>query len=179
MIKFYKLWVTNKLKKMKKIITITLLLTLTLSTFAQKFGHINSQELLSLMPEKSKAESELQEYATSLEDQLLSMQSELQSSYEEYTNNVDSYDALTKQDKEAAIQAIDQRIRNFQQSAQVSLQEKEQKLLEPILKKAQNAIDEVAKDGKYTYILDSGSGVLLYSKDSEDILSKVKKELGI
>ena len=100
MIKFYKLWGTNKLKKMKKIITITLLLTLTLSTFAQKFGHINSQELLSLMPEKSKAESELQEYATSLEDQLLSMQSELQSSYEEYTNNVDSYDELTKQDKE-------------------------------------------------------------------------------
>ena len=57
--------------------------------------------------------------------------------------------------------------------------EKEKELLDPILRKAQSAIDEVAKDGKYTYILDSGSGALLYSKESEDILPKVKKELGL
>ncbi|MGY8988737.1 MAG: OmpH family outer membrane protein, partial [Flavobacteriales bacterium] len=58
-------------------------------------------------------------------------------------------------------------------------QQKEQELLQPILKKAQNAIDEVADKGKYTYILDSSAGLILYSKDSEDILDKVKKELGL
>ena len=33
--------------------------------------------------------------------------------------------------------------------------------------------------GKYTYILDSSLGFILYSKDSEDILDKVKKELDL
>ena len=165
---------------MKKIIVSTIFSCLTLITYGQKFGHINSQELLSLMPERLEAESKLQEYAQGLQNQLMSMQSELQASIDEYENNVSSYDDLTKQDKEAAIQAIDQRIRTFQQSAQISLQEKETELLEPILRKAQNAIDEVAKDGKYTYILDSKvGGSLLYSKESEDILPKVKKELGL
>ena len=164
---------------MKKIILSAIFSCLTLITYGQKFGHINSQELLSLMPERLVAETDLQEYAKGLQNQLMSMQSEFQLSYEEYENNKDTYDDLTNQDKVAAIRAIEQRIQNFQQSAQLSLQEKEQELLEPILKKAQDAINEVAKDGKYTYILDSSSGALLYSKESEDILSKVKKELGL
>ena len=82
-------------------------------------------------------------------------------------------------DKIAEIQGLEQRLTTFQQSAQVSLQEKEQELLKPILEKAQNAIDVVAEKGKYTYILDSSSGVILYSKDSEDILEKVKLALKI
>ena len=109
---------------MKKLVLFAVFGLLTLSSSAQKFGHINSQELLSLMPERLEAESKLQEYAQGLQNQLMSMQSELQASIDEYENNVSSYDDLTKQDKEAAIQAIDQRIRTFQQSAQISLQEK-------------------------------------------------------
>ena len=77
------------------------------------------------------------------------------------------------------IQGLEQRITTFQQSAQTSLQNKEIELLRPIEEKAQNAINIVAEKGKYTYILDSSSGMLLYSKESEDILEKVKKELGL
>ena len=98
---------------------------------------------------------------------------------EDYQNNETSYDDLTKQDKIAEIQGLEQRITTFQQSAQTSLQNKEIELLRPIEEKAQNAINAVAEKGKYTYILDSSSGVLLYSKESEDILEKVKKELGL
>lgn len=164
---------------MKKLAIITIFGFLTLVTFGQKFGHINSQELLSLMPERVTAESELQKYANGLETQLMSMQSELQAMYEDYQENQDNYTPLVKKDKEFEITDLQQRIQSFQQSAQSSLQKKEQELLEPILKKAQEAIDEVAEDGKYTYILDSSSGVLLYAKESENILPKVKKELGL
>ena len=104
---------------------------------------------------------------------------EYQSMIEDYQNNEANYDDLTKQDKIAEIQGLEQRLTTFQQSAQTSLQQKEQELLRPILEKAQKAIDEVAEKGKYTYILDSSSGVLLYQKDSENILDKVKKELGL
>jgi len=164
---------------MKKLALLAVFGLLTLGSYAQKFGHINSQELLSLMPERTTAETSLQDYAKGLESQLMSMNTELQSSFEEYKSNESSYDDLTKQDKQAAMQNLQERINTFQQSAQASLQEKEQELLRPILEKAQNAIDKVAEKGKYTYILDSSSGLILYSKDSENILDKVKKELGI
>ena len=164
---------------MKKLALLGVFGLLTFGTFAQKLGHINSQELLSLMPERTKAETALQDYAKGLESQLMSMQTEYQSMIEDYQNNEVNYDDLTKQDKIAEIQGLEQRITNFQQSAQNSLQKKEQELLQPILEKAQKAIDEVAEKGKYTYILDSSSGVLLYQKDSENILDKVKKELDL
>ena len=164
---------------MKKLALLTVFGLLTLCASAQKFGHINSQELLSLMPERTTAETTLQDYAKGLQSQLMSMQTEYQAMMEEYQNNEKNYDNLTKQDKEAEIQSLIQRIQNFEQSAQSSLQEKEQELLRPILEKAQNAINAVAQKGKYTYILDSSSGLILYSKESEDILDKVKKELGL
>ncbi|HJM15925.1 MAG TPA: OmpH family outer membrane protein [Flavobacteriales bacterium] len=167
------------MKKMKKLALLAVFGLLTLSSSAQKFGHINYQELISLMPERVSMQTTLQEEISSLESHLMSMQTEYQSMVENYQNNEGSYDDLTKQDKIAEIQGLEQRLTTFQQSAQSSLQEKEQELLRPILEKAQNAIDEVAEKGKYTYILDSSSGLILYSKDSENILDKVKKELGI
>ena len=164
---------------MKKTGLFVLLTLLTISTYAQKFGHLNAQELISIMPERDKAVEQLQDYAKGLESQLISMQAEYQSMIEDYQNNEASYDDLTKQDKIAEIQGLEQRITTFQQSAQTSLQNKEIELLRPIEEKAQNAINTVAEKGKYTYILDSSTGVLLYSKESEDILEKVKKELGL
>ena len=51
---------------MKKITFLTLLCILTLSSIAQnKFGYIDSSELLSVMPEKKTAETELQNFAKS------------------------------------------------------------------------------------------------------------------
>lgn len=164
---------------MKKIGLLALFAILSFSTYAQKFGHLNAQELISIMPERDKAVEQLQDYAKGLENQLMSMQAEYQSMIEDYQNNEASYDDLTKQDKIAEIQGLEQRITTFQQSAQTSLQNKEIELLKPIEEKAQNAINTVAEKGKYTYILDSSSGTLLYFNDSEDIFDKVKKELGL
>ena len=61
---------------MKKLALLAVFGLLTFGTFAQKLGHINSQELLSLMPERTKAETALQDYAKGLESQLMSMQTE-------------------------------------------------------------------------------------------------------
>ena len=91
---------------MKKLALLAVFGLLTFGTFAQKLGHINSQELLSLMPERTKAETALQDYAKGLESQLMSMQTEYQSMIEDYQNNEANYDDLTKQDKIAEIQGL-------------------------------------------------------------------------
>ena len=165
---------------MKKIIYLTLLSLLTLSSIAQnKFGYIDSQELLILMPERKAAETEVQNFAKSLETQLGSMTAEYQQSVQEYQSNEATYTDLVKQDKIAEITGLEQRIQSFQQNAQQSLQTKEQELLEPILSKARKAIEDVAAEGDYTYIFDKSIGSILYAKESENVLSLVKKKLGL
>lgn len=163
---------------MKKITFLVLISLITLSTFSQnKFGYIDSQELLMLMPERKNAESEVQNFAKSLESQLAAMTAEYQESVQDYQSNEASYTDLIKQDKIAEITGLEQRIQAFQQNAQQSLQKKEQELLEPILSKARSAIEEVAVEGNFTYIFDKSIGSILYAKESENVLSLVKKKL--
>ena len=165
---------------MKKITFLTLLYILTLSSIAQnKFGYVDSQELLMLMPERKTAETEVQEFAKSLEAQLGSMTAEYQQSVQEYQENESTYTDLVKQDKVSEITSLEQRIQAFQQNAQQSLQAKEQELLEPILAKARKAIEDVATEGDYTYIFDKSIGSILYAKENENVLSLVKKKLGL
>jgi len=163
---------------MKKIIFLALLSFLTLTSIAQnKFGYIDSQELLLLMPERKSAEAEVQSFAKSLEAQLASMTAEYQEGVQEYQANESTYTDLVKQDKIAEITGLEQRIQTFQQNAQQSLQEKEQQLLEPILSKARKAIEDVATEGGFTYIFDKSQGSILYAQESENILPLVKKKL--
>ena len=166
---------------MKKITFLTVLFSiLTLITIGQnKFGYIDSQELLMLMPERNTAETEVQEFAKSLEAQLASMTAEYQQRVQDYQANESAYTDLVKQDKIAEITGLEQRIQTFGENAQQSLQSKEQELLEPILSKARKAIEDVATDGNFTYIFDKSAGSILYAKESENILPLVKKKLGL
>ena len=166
--------------KIKKLIILSFLSFLTICSFGQsKFGYIDSSELLSLMPEKKTAEGELQTFAKSLESQLGAMQAEYQASVQDYQANEATYDDLVKQDKIAEITNLEQRIQSFNQNAQNALQKKEQELLEPILAKARTAIEDVAKEGKFTYIFDSSMGSILYADENENVIPLVKKKLGL
>ena len=163
---------------MKKTLLLSLTLLISISSFSQnKFGYIDSQELLLLMPERKTAEEEVQTFAKSLESQLQAMTAEYQQSVQEYQANEATYTDLVKQDKVTEITGLEQRIQSFQQNAQQALQSKEQELLEPILQKARQAIEDVASEGDYTYIFDKSVGSILYVKESENILDKVKKKL--
>ena len=69
----------------------------------------------------------------------------------------------------------------FNQSAQQELQRKQMDLMLPIIEKAQEAINTVAKSNSFTYILDSSAGkaVVVFLENGEDIMPLVKAELGI
>jgi len=172
------------MKNMKKFIGILVLAVLVSgsSVFAQdlKFGHINSGELLSVMPERDSARLELQNYSQMLQKELETMQVEYQTKVNAYLEKQESYSDLVRQSKEAEIQEMQQRIQGFQQTAQQDLQQKEGELFQPIMDKAQVAIEKVAKANGFIYIFDLGAGgVVYFSETSIDILPLVKAELGI
>ena len=166
---------------MKKILlTICLVVAGLFAAEAQnKLGYINSNELLSIMPESTEMQTELQSYAKGLESSLAAMQAEGEKKLADYQQNEATMSELVKQDKIRELESIQQRILEFQQNAQESLTAKEQELITPILEKARKAIEDVAKEENFTYIFDASTGNILYAAESENILPLVKAKLGL
>ena len=166
---------------MKKILlTICLVVAGLFAAEAQnKLGYINSNELLSIMPESTEMQTELQSYAKGLESSLAAMQAEGEKKLADYQQNEATMSDLVKQDKVRELESIQQRIPEFQQNAQESLAAKEQELITPILDKARKAIEDVAKEGNFTYIFDASTGNILYAAESENVLPLVKAKLGL
>ncbi len=144
-----------------------------------KLGHINSTQLLGMMPETKVADSTLQKFGESLQNQLKTMSAEYDSKVSEYTEKKASMAEPVLQTKEKEIRDLGERIQDFQESAQQSVQKKKEEVYSPIIKKAEDAIKAVGKEKGYTYIFDSSVGVLLYSSDSDDIMPMVKSKLAL
>ena len=152
------------------------------AAFAQKtikLGHINSAELMQIMPGKDSAQAAFQAEVTVLEGELTAMQEEFQNKYNDYAERQSQMTDLIRKTKEQELTDLRQRIETYQQNAQQKLQEKEKELLQPIIDRAKQAIADVAKENGYTYIFDTNAGTLLYQQDSDDIMALVKKKLGL
>ncbi len=152
------------------------------AAFAQKtvkLGHINSSDLMQIMPGKDSALAQLQAEMNIVEGELKAMQEELQNKYNDYQERRAQMTDLIRSTKEQEIRDLDQRIQTYQQNAKQKLQEKETELLQPIIDRAKQAIADVAKENGYTYVFDTAAGTLLYQQDSDDIFALVKKKLGL
>lgn len=165
-----------------KLTIVLLVVAMSTSVFGQKtvkIGHINSNELLSAMPERTKIQKDLETYATDLRTTLETMRKEYEVKIKDFQGKQDVMTEVIKNSKIKEITDLEKRITEFQQTAEADLQKKEEELLQPVIDKAKEAINTVAKEGAYTYILDSSVGVVLYSIDGDDILPLVKKKLGL
>lgn len=144
-----------------------------------KLGHINSTDLMQIMPGRDSAQAILQAEVTEIEATLKSMQSELETRYNDYVQNQQGWTELIRQTKQREIQDMNARIQEFNENAQKQLQDRQEEVLKPIIERAKNAIKEVAREGGYTYIIDTGTGATLYDEGGDDIMPLVKKKLGI
>ena len=173
---------------MKKFIKAILLVVLTFSTLvisAQqklKLGHIDSQELLSSMPASDSAQRKLERIANDHQAVLEEMTVEFNKKYEAYRKALEAgtLSDLARASKEAELEDLQNRIQQFEQTAQQDLQKKRVELFSPVQEAALNAVNEVAEENGFTYIFDTGMGGVVYtSPDSQDILPLVKQKLGL
>lgn len=168
------------MKTVKLSALFALMLISTLS-FGQKFGHINSQELLAIFPESEDAQKQLEKYAKELEGQLEKMQVEYNNKLNDYVNSKDTLSAFLKENTEKELGEMQQRMQAYQQNAQQELKKKEAELIQPLLISANKAIKAVGTTGKYVYIFDKGSGAVIFegegSKDvTKDVLTEMYKD---
>lgn len=146
-----------------------------------KFGHVNAQELVSLMSEMDSARVKMQAYQVDLEDTMQGMEDEYNTKYTEYQRKQATWTPAVREAKEKEIQDLVQRIQQFQQNAQQEMQQMQSILMTPVVDKAQKAIEKVAKEQGLIYVFDTSVGALLYQDTtlSMDLLPLAKKELNI
>jgi len=169
---------------MKNLFRISLLMVFLLgvnaNVFSQvKFAHIDSSALLEQMPGRDSAQVQLETFARELETTFTALQSEFQTKYQSFLEDQETMSQLIRQTKERELVSLQERITEFQESAQQEIAQKENELLTPIIEQARQAISDVAKENGYNYVLDSSSGVLLHSEPSDDLMELVKTKLGI
>lgn len=145
-----------------------------------KFGHIDLQAVIQVMPERETTETEFTKFQTDLEDILGEMQKNYQTKLQELEQMGQEVSELKRNAKISELQNLSERIQGFQQNAQQQIQQKYQELLNPLYEKAMGAIDEVAKEQELMYVFETSSNVVLYkSNQSLDLLPLVKQKLEI
>ena len=162
---------------MKKII-IAMMLVLPMIASAQKFGHINTQELFAQMPEVNQIKLKMDTIQNQYEMQLASMNEEIQRKAQDYQAQEATMPDAVKQIRQQELQEMQQRIQLFYQTAEQDIQKKQQELLLPVHEKMTKAIQKVGEREGYTYIFDSAAMVHI-GADAIDATPAVKKELGI
>lgn len=145
-----------------------------------KIAHVNTSEIMNDMPERPKAEKDLENYYNELQEQLRTMYAEYQTKLQDYQTNAETMSNLVKQSKEKELVDLESRITAFQGNAENEFDAKRAELLQPLLEKIQNAINAVGKEKGYTYIIDLATGTAVYvGTDAIDITKDVKAKLGI
>ena len=129
---------------MKKAIKLTLAVVLVMgatSLFAQKFGRINTQEIIMAMPETKTMQENMDTFAKELSDNIETMNVEFNTKLQDFQKNYNTFSDAIKEVKEKELNDMQTRTREFQERAQQDYQKKQNELLAPIIDKAKSAID--------------------------------------
>lgn len=169
---------------MFKKLLMTVLLLAPVSLYAQKFAHFDYASIVQAMPEYKTATASLEALGKQYQTELESMQKELQTKAEKYEKeDTDATPANIKQRHQQELQDMYQKLQQAQQDNTENFQNEQQKQMQPITQKVMNAVNAVATEGGYLYIIDKNSaqtgGIFINESLSTDVTSTVMKKLGI
>ncbi len=149
----------------------------------QRYAHVNLGNLIAAMSETEKANESLKSFQEGLIAERDRLAEELQVRYSKYMEDKEQGRLAPK--SEVVIQEEIERDRNelyqLEQSLSGQIAAKREELLKPIFEKAQEAIRRVAEEQGYLMVFDTSAVLngILFTQDSDDILSLVKSKLGI
>jgi len=168
------------MKTMKRITLALGILCVAMALHAQKFGHITSEQLLQQMPEYDTAQAKVEDLRDQYDLEIERLQVEINKKIEDYNSSEANMTNLIREAKASEIQEMQVRLQNFAQTAQQDLQQQSMMLIQPVMDKARQAIEAVAKAQGLLYVFDLSQGNPVYTgPESVDMLPLVKAELGL
>ena len=149
---------------LKKLLMLVLFVA-PLSLCAQKFAHFDYAAIMQAMPE----------YKTA--------QTELEGIYKHQKEDTDATPANIKERHQQELQDMYTRLQQAQQDNTDNFQKEQQKKMQPIMQKVMNAVNTVAQEGGYIYIVDKTAsqqaGIVINETLSTEVTSAIMKKLGV
>ncbi len=166
---------------MLKKIALLILLVAPMSMFAQKFAHFKSMDVILVMPEYAKAQTDIQALQKQYEDEIKRSADEFNKKFAEYQQEQQSLPQNIQERRQKELQEMMEKGNQFQQEAQQQLQKAYTDMMDPIYKKMEDAVKAIGAAGGYTYIFDLNRTDIPYVNEAQstDVTNDIKTKLGI
>ena len=149
----------------------------TLTANAQKIGYISADEIMQLMPEAATVQTQLDQYQQSLYQNAQDKQNALNAAIAKFIKDSATMSPSLKEVKRSDLQKQSADLAGENQRIQNDFEQKSQELVAPLQKKLQDAIEAVAKENGYTYVLPRQA--LIVMPPANDLGPLVMKKLGL
>lgn len=148
----------------------------------QKFGYLNTAELIEQHPRIDSANKALELYRIEIAGAYETKVKAFQAKYQFYIEEMQAgtLSKVSAESRQAELAKQQEDLRTEEQQLQFAMMQKRDQLLQPILDEVDAAIQGIGKDGQYTMIFDTSvSGGLVYAVESDDLMGAAKAKLGI
>ena len=170
------------MKTTKKIILFTLLLFSSLGMYAQKFTYVDTDYILTKVPDFVQAEEKINDFSEAWQSEIEAAYAEVEQMYRDYQSEQVLLTSDMKIKREEAIIAKEKSVQSLQQKyfgTNGDLYKKRQELIKPIQDRIFDAVQQLAANNKYSVIFDASSDlIMLYSNPDLDKSDKVLELMG-
>ena len=166
---------------MKKIIMIAAMAVMSVAAMAQdfKFGYVDFNEVIMLMPEMDEARATIEENQKTNEEILMTMYKEYETKMQQYQQNNATWTPAVREMKEKELMQLEQNLQQNQQVLQQELQQLQQQLQAPIYKKAQDTVNELARAKGLALVFEKNSLLYLDPAQGVDLTPEARTALNI
>ena len=149
----------------------------------QQIGYVDSDYLLEQIPEAAAAEQRVDRLAADWEAEIAEQEAAAEALEQEFQARELLYTDEERETRRAAVEEARAEVQALRQryfGPEGQLFEQRQQLLRPIQERVLTAVETVAQNEGYDYVLDKSSAfVLMYARDAYDLNEEVLQELGI
>jgi outer membrane protein len=167
---------------MKRTVLTIIAIAFAVSTYAQRFGYVDSNYILESIPEYQQKQQELDEISVQWQQEIEAMYAEIDRMYKDYQAEQILLTDDMKRKREEQIIEKEKEAKEKQKQRfgyQGDLFQKRQQFTKPIQDKVYAAIKELADARGYAVIFDkAGSLTMLYTSAKYDLSEDVLDELG-
>ena len=169
---------------MKKIILfLSVLIGIGFNASAQRYAVVDTKYILDRMPEYKEAQQKLDQFSAQWQKEIDQKQAVLDKMYRDFESEQVLLSDELKKKREDELFVREKEVRDLQRQRfgfEGDLFKKRQELVKPVQDKVYNAIQKIAVNRQYDFILDKSEGITIIFADpkldrSEDVL----KELGV
>lgn len=156
-----------------------LLVFFVMGANAQKYGYINSSEILEAMPEVKAANVELEKLSKDMQAEIKVKSDKLQEDSKKFSTKSSTANlSQTEYNAEVAkLEATQKEVSALETEMNKTIETKQQALMKPIYEKLNNAVKEVAKEKGAAAVF--FSDVFAYADDIINFTGAVKTKLGL